>query len=71
LERATGKQVDLITKGGDELDLVRSGLLDTMATSYLQVRTIAQEKNCSLRIAAYVSAVRKIGKAYEQLGIFP
>jgi glutamate dehydrogenase (NAD(P)+) len=71
LEKATGKSLDLVTKGGDELDLVRSGLLDTMATSYLEVRTIAHQKKCSLRIAAFVSAVRKIAKAYEQLGIFP
>jgi len=71
LEKATGKHLDLVTKGGDELDLVRSGLLDTMATSYLEVRTIAQQKNCSLRVAAFISAIRKIAKAYEQLGIFP
>jgi len=71
LEKATGKKLDLITKGGDELDLVRSGLLDTMANSYFEVRSIAQQKNCSLRIAAFISAIRKIAKAYEQLGIFP
>lgn len=29
---------------GDELNLVRSGLLDTMSTAYSQVRQIAQEK---------------------------
>jgi len=68
---ATGKPMKIAADPGDELNLVRSGLLDTMATSYAQVRQIAQEKNCSMRLGAFICAIQKISKAYEQLGIFP
>jgi len=69
LEQVTKKKI--IPRGADELDLVRSGLLDTVATAYGQVRDISREKKCSLRIAAFVSAIQKIGTAYKQLGITP
>jgi len=71
LEAGTGKQLSIKADVGDELNLVRSGLLDTMSTSYAQVRAIAHEKNTSMRIAAFICAIQKISKAYEQLGIFP
>lgn len=49
IEEQTGKglttvQLRNLVKGADELDLVRSGLLDTMATSYAQVREISQKR---------------------------
>jgi len=69
--QATGKPMNIKADVGDELNLVRSGLLDTMSTAYSQVRQISHEKKCSLRIAAFISALQKISKAYEQLGIFP
>lgn len=71
IAQATGKPMNIKADVGDELNLVRSGLLDTMSTSYAQVRQISQDKKCSLRVAAFISAVQKISKAYEQLGIFP
>jgi len=71
VSQATGKPMNIKADVGDELNLVRSGLLDTMSTAYSQVRQIAQEKKCSMRIAAFISAIQKISKAYEQLGIFP
>jgi glutamate dehydrogenase (NAD(P)+) len=69
LESVTHKKIT--PRGPEELDLVRSGLLDTMATAYEQVRAISHEKNCSLRIGAFVSAIQKIATAYKQLGITP
>ncbi len=65
--------VKTLTKiqGAGEKELVYSGLLDTMSTAYAEVRSIAHEKNSSLRIGAFISAIRKISKAYEQMGIFP
>lgn len=57
--------------GAGELELVRSGLMDTMITAYNEVRSVSHEKKTNLRIGAFISAIRKISKAYEQLGIFP
>jgi len=76
IEEQTGKgltsiQIRSLQKGADELDLVRSGLLDTMATSYAQCRDISHKRGVSLRTAAFISAVSKIAQAYETLGIFP
>jgi len=76
IEEQTGKgltstQERNIVKGADELDLVRSGLLDTMANSYATVREIAHKRNVSLRTGAFISAVSKIATSYETLGIFP
>lgn len=68
---SSGKSLNIKADVGDELNLVRSGLLDTMSTSYAHVRQISIEKKCSMRIAAFVCAIQKISKAYEQLGIFP
>jgi len=70
-EATTGKSLNIKADVGDELNLVRSGLLDTMSTSYAQVREVAHERNCSMRIAAFICAIQKMSKAYEQLGIFP
>jgi len=70
-EAGTGKSLNIKADVGDELNLVRSGLLDTMSTAYAQVRQISQEKHTSMRIAAFICAIQKMSKAYEQLGIFP
>ncbi len=78
VERTTGKQVLkkerlLLTKGADEVDLVRSGLEETMITSYGQIRDIwkRNKKVNDVRSAAFVSAIKKIGNDYVSLGIFP
>ncbi|MEM9886029.1 MAG: Glu/Leu/Phe/Val dehydrogenase [Bacteroidota bacterium] len=78
VENITGKSVserdrELIAKGASEIDLVRSGLEETMITSYQQIREIyAQGEDIDgLRTAAFVSAINKIGSDYLALGIFP
>ncbi len=78
VERMTGKTVgakerDFLTRGADEIDLVRSGLEETMITSYDQIRSTMKRKKAvtDLRSAAFVSALNKIGSDYESLGIFP
>jgi glutamate dehydrogenase (NAD(P)+) len=68
---ALGVNVSGKVAGAGELELVRSGLLDTMITAYNEVRDISREKKTTLRVGAFISAIRKISKAYEQLGIFP
>ncbi|MFD1769309.1 Glu/Leu/Phe/Val family dehydrogenase [Sphingobacterium suaedae] len=78
IESTTGKKVsDLerktILRGPDEIDLVHSGLEDTMIGSYREIREIyvSGDDVEDLRTAAFVCAINKIGVAYEELGIFP
>ena len=60
-------------RGADELDIVRSGLEDTMINSYETIREIYKKhkKMHSLRTAAYVDALEKIGVTYLKMGVFP
>ncbi|NGF55309.1 Glu/Leu/Phe/Val dehydrogenase [Parapedobacter sp. SGR-10] len=78
IESTTGKKVSelerkTILRGPDEIDLVHSGLEDTMIGSYREIRDIytSQEGVKDLRTAAFICAINKIGVSYEQLGIFP
>ena len=58
-------------EGGTELDLVRSGLEDTMRNSYQVISDVwNREKLASdLRTAAMMVAVRRIAQSYQTLGI--
>jgi len=78
VERLTGQTVsarekDVLTHGADEIDLVRSGLEDTMVNAYNEIRdTLKRKKNIEdLRSAAFVVALNKIAGDYIRLGIFP
>lgn len=78
VERHTGRSVSqkersIIAKGADEIDLVRSGLEETMITAYHQIREIIKRKPQvdDLRTASFVSAISKISNDYLSLGIFP
>lgn len=78
VERLTGHSVggrekDVLTHGADEIDLVRSGLEDTMVNAYDQIREIYKRKKNieDLRTAAFVCALNKISGDYVRLGIFP
>ena len=78
VERLTGhtvteKEKALIARGADEIDLVRSGLEETMITAYDQIREIVKRKKKveDLRTAAFISAINKIASDYLSLGIFP
>lgn len=78
VERLTGKNVsqkemDFITRGADEIDLVNSGLEETMVFSYQQIREIYKRtKNIEdMRTAAFVCAINKIAGDYMAMGIFP
>lgn len=78
VEELTGKKVngtqrEFVTRGGDEIDLIRSGLEETMINAYHQIRDIwVNNANVNdLRTAAFVCAIQKIGSDYLQLGIFP
>jgi glutamate dehydrogenase (NAD(P)+) len=64
---------DSLRRGADEIDLVNSGLEETMVTAYNEIREIDRRFKSveGMRTAAYVSAIRKIAKSYMELGIFP
>ncbi|MBK6546313.1 MAG: Glu/Leu/Phe/Val dehydrogenase [Saprospiraceae bacterium] len=78
IEKLTAKKIGLrerefLTKGADEIDLVRSGLEETMVTSFQQIWETYKENNKidGLRSAAFVCALNKISNDYSSLGIFP
>lgn len=76
-EDLIGKKLDDVERrqiqhGPDEIDLVYSGLEDTMIGSYHEIReSLLSTGAGDLRTAAFVTSINKIGVAYEQLGIFP
>jgi glutamate dehydrogenase (NAD(P)+) len=78
VEGATGKQfsapeLDFFARGADEIDLVNSGLEESMSVAYQQVRGVRDrlEHRVDLRTAAMVLAIEKVVVAYEELGLFP
>lgn len=78
IENITGKSLSaserkVLTHGADEIDLVRSGLEETMIFAYNEIREVLRQnpKIGDLRTAAFVSSIRKLGVSYQSLGIFP
>lgn len=59
-------------RGADELDLVRSGLDDTMRNSYQQLKEVLDkhEEITDFRTAAYVVAVQKLVRSYIDMGVY-
>jgi len=78
IEELTGKMVvdkerQFIMHGAEEVDLVYSGLEETMITA---TREIMDEWRRNpqipdMRTAAYAVAINKVGTSYAELGIFP
>lgn len=78
IENLTGKSVTnkermMLTHGADEVDLVNSGLEETMISAYHEIRNRwrADKKIKDMRTAAFVVAIDKIASSYNTLGIFP
>jgi len=69
----TPMQRSTIVKGASELELVNSGLEDTMIRSYHEIREIykTNEKIDGMRTAALVGVINKIAVSYQNLGIWP
>ncbi|RMG88481.1 MAG: Glu/Leu/Phe/Val dehydrogenase [Bacteroidetes bacterium] len=67
------RDIEVVAKGADEIDLVRSGLEETMVSAYRTTRDIMKRKRKveDLRTAAFVNAIEKIGSDYMAMGIFP
>ncbi len=77
LETMTGNPADDWIKkelihGADELDLVRSGLDDTMRNSFLQMKEAMDSNNKikDYRTAVYVVAINKISRSYLDIGVY-
>ncbi|MBW6476607.1 MAG: Glu/Leu/Phe/Val dehydrogenase [Chromatiales bacterium] len=60
-----------IVRGASELDLVRSGLDDTMRAAFADIRdTLKRNPEIQdYRTAAYVIAIRKLAQSYHDLGL--
>jgi glutamate dehydrogenase (NAD(P)+) len=78
IERSTGRRFPeeerrAIVHGADEIDLVNSGLEETMIGAYHQIRDVwkTDARVIDLRTAAFLSAVRKVATSYLELGVFP
>ena len=79
VQQSTGKrlseqQIGFYTEGPDEEDLVNSGLEESIVSAYHQIREIQQRHGAdsvSLRTAAYINAIDKVARTYEEMGIFP
>jgi len=78
IEEITGKRVtkrdkQFIIKGADEIDIVRSGLEETMVTAFYQVYEVYKRRKQvhDLRTAAFITALQKIANDYLALRIFP
>ena len=78
IEKSTGVKLSdaerkSLIKGASELELVISGLEDTMMRSYHEIREIKviNPKIDTLRTAAFVSSIDKVAVSYMNLGIFP
>jgi glutamate dehydrogenase (NAD(P)+) len=78
IEGLTGKKViekekEYILHGADEVDLVYSGLEETMITATHEIMNEWKNNPAipDMRTAAYVVAINKVATSYAELGIFP
>ena len=76
IEAATDHRFDTETLastavGAGEADLVDSGLEETMASAYQDIHASATAHDTDLRTGAYVVAIEKIARIYQDRGIFP
>jgi glutamate dehydrogenase (NAD(P)+) len=78
VENATGRvfsdhEIDEFAKGPGEIDLVNSGLEETMVQAYHEIREIFKRGGGSydLRAASMIDAIDKVALAYQDRGIFP
>lgn len=77
LEDVTHKKISdekkkKIIHGAIEIDLVRSGLDDTMRLAYQEMREVflTNKKVKDLRTAAFVIAIQKISRSYLEIGVY-
>lgn len=70
----TEDELELAAHGADEHELVHSGLEETMASAYHEIRDLRATlggTKVDLRAASFVDAIDKIVLCYGDMGIFP
>ena len=67
------KDVKDIARGAEEIDIVYSGLEETMCSAYNNIREIREQhgNKFGLRTAAFIDAINHVATSYMELGIFP
>ncbi|MFD2921137.1 Glu/Leu/Phe/Val dehydrogenase [Terrimonas rubra] len=72
-KKMTTKDREYIVHGADEVDLVYSGLEETMVTATHEIMNEWKNNPTipDMRTAAYVVAINKVATSYAELGIFP
>ena len=72
-KKVTDSERRFIMHGPEEVDLVHSGLEETMITATREIMEIwkSNPEIPDMRTAAYVCAINKVGTSYAELGIFP
>jgi glutamate dehydrogenase (NAD(P)+) len=78
IEKATGHvftedEAGRFARGPEEIDLVNSGLEETMIDAFGQIRAMRQRHGdrIDFRTASMVTAIDKIATTYSDRGIFP
>ena len=78
MEKTTGhtlshEESSNLARGPEEIDLVNSGLEETMIQAYHEIREIKKRHDgqMDLRMASMLAAIDKIALAYADRGIFP
>lgn len=78
LEETTGKKLsdatrDKVIRGGSEVDLVYSGLEETMSLAFAEIadKMLTDERVDTMRTAAFTIAIEKVARSYMELGVFP
>ena len=72
-KRVSEREREFIMHGPDEIDLVYSGLEETMITATNEIMNCWKSNSQipDMRTAAYVVAINKVATSYSELGIFP
>ncbi len=72
-KKVSDKEKEFIMHGPEEVDLVHSGLEETMISATREIMEIWKNNPeiPDMRTAAYVSAINKVAISYSELGIFP
>ncbi len=72
-KKVSNKEREFIMHGPEEVDLVHSGLEETMITATREIMQIWKDTPAipDMRTAAYVNAINKVATSYAELGIFP
>jgi glutamate dehydrogenase (NAD(P)+) len=72
-QKVPPKRINELIHGAEEIDLVNSGLEDTMIDAYRDIREFKKrhKKVQDLRTAAFAVSINKIRDSYYAMGIFP